>query len=155
MYSISLRLIVALLVFIVGVMITRVWSSSQHGRQTTGVILPVIQQSDYQGREIAQMNGSCQRGRPIEAFADYQVPLRAKDNKWGFINIRTDYTSSDEYGPELLGTIQSGTILWAAKYYQKKATMGIGYVVAVRDRTGNTCRGWVSKSVVDEIRANK
>ena len=155
MYSISLRFVVALLMLIVGVMITEAWPSSQHGPQTSGLTVPVLQQSDHQGRKIAQMNGSCQQGRPLKAFADYQVPLRAKNNNQGFINIRTDYTLSDEYGPEILGTIRSGTILWAAKYYQKKATMGIGYVVAVRDRIGNTCRGWVSKSVVDEIRPNK
>ena len=155
MYSISLRFVGAPLIFIVGVMFTGARSFSHHGLETSGAAVPFLKQSDHQGRQIAQMNGSCRQGRPLEAFADYRVPLRAKDNNWGFINIRTDYTLSDESGPEILGTIQSGTILWAAKYYQKKAAMGIGYVVAVRDRTGNTCRGWVSKSVVDEIRPNK
>ncbi len=94
---------------------------------------------------VVLIDGNCATGRPLGDLADYHIQLRAKQNTLGFIRIR-----SDAQWTRVLGTVPCGTILWGeGPLKDAEVSSGIAYAVAVRDKEGHICRGYVSLTVIE------
>jgi hypothetical protein len=103
-------------------------------------------------QRIVLIDGSCEHARAMGDLAHYSTPLRAKNSSLGFIRIRSDANWNAENSTNVLGTVPSGTLLWAEGPLKDWDTpSGIGYAVAIRDKEGHTGRGYVSFQVVDQL----
>jgi len=101
--------------------------------------------------KITLIDGSCAPARPLGDLADYSTRIRAMDSALGFIRIRSEAIWSGEDLSNVLGTVPSGTVLWAeGPLKNAEISMGIGYAVAIRDKDGRTGRGYVSRTVIEE-----
>ncbi|MCE5325160.1 MAG: hypothetical protein LLG01_01975 [Planctomycetaceae bacterium] len=96
------------------------------------------------------IDGSCVGGLPLGDLAEYSRRIKVPPNALGYVRIRSTLSWDADDKSNMLGTVPCGTLLWAQGPL-KNPDFGnaIGYAVAVRDRAGRSCRGYVSYTVVD------
>ncbi len=83
-------------------------------------------------------------------LAAYCRRIRVPPNALGYVRVRSTLSWDAQDMSNVLGTVPCGTILWTQGAMRNPGHKNaIGYAVAVRDKTGRTCRGYVSYTVVD------
>jgi hypothetical protein len=70
----------------------------------------------------------------------------------GYARLRSRLTFSADDERNVLGRVPSCTVVMAAGPMKNgSGSMGVGYAVRVRDRSGRMCQAYLSDSVVSQV----
>ena len=89
--------------------------------------------------------------RPIGDLSRYSRLIRIRKSDSGFVRARADAQWDVEELRNVLGYLPAGLEVWAeGPLKNADVSAGIGFAVPVRDLIGNTCRAYLSATVIEE-----
>lgn len=101
------------------------------------------------------VDGDCSKGRPIGPLTNYAQRVRLRLGAGGFVRVRATPEWSSEDHSNVIGTLRTTDAVAAYGPMKGEPSNGIGWVVPLVDGAGTQCRGYVSATVVAEVRCDR
>ena len=102
--------------------------------------------------QLVRVNGNCGGGRPIGALTNYSHRIKLRPGENGWVRVRSNPSWSAADLGNVIGTLTERG--WVPAWGPLKGipSNGIGYSVPLVDPNGNRCRGYVSRTVVRQMK---
>ncbi len=98
------------------------------------------------------IEGKCSMSLPLGDIRVYNHAIRIQKNEMGYINVRSSPVWDSLDQSNILGKIPSGIWIPAWGPTKHHPSYGVGYIVPLKDTLGHTCRGYISITMVEEVK---
>mgnify|MGYP007084936065 CR=1 FL=1 len=87
-------------------------------------------------------------------ITNYNHQIQLTEEKEGFVRVRKSPIWSGTDKTNVIGRLKSGMVLPAWGPVKNRPSYGIGFVVPLKDSEGKTCRGYISRTVIKQVRCD-